>query len=173
MAIDTGLLILRLVVGLIFAAHGAQKMLGWWGGPGLAGWRGAMERMGLRPAAVWAVISALAELAGGLLFALGLLTPLVVAVLIAQSIVIVGKVHLPRGFWNAKGGVEFPLSLAAGIVAIALTGPGADSLDRALNLRYSTSLQIAVITLGILGGLGTIALPRLIPTRRTTAPQPR
>ncbi len=111
---DLGLLILRLVIGLTFAAHGAQKAFGWWSGPKYAGWRTGVERMGLRPAGFWALVSTAAELGGGVLLAVGLLTPLATAALIAQSVVIVGLVHLPKGFWNANGGVEFPLSLVAG-----------------------------------------------------------
>ena len=74
--IALGLLILRLGVGLIVAAHGAQKLFGWWGGSGMTGWTAAMTRMRIRPAAPWAWASALAELGGGLLVAIGFLNPL-------------------------------------------------------------------------------------------------
>ncbi|HEY7937320.1 MAG TPA: DoxX family protein [Candidatus Limnocylindrales bacterium] len=119
---DLGLLILRVVIGLTFTAHGAQKAFGWWSGPKYAGWRAGVKRMGLRPADFWAFVSTAAELGGGVLLAAGLLTPLATAALIAQSVVIIGLVHLPNGFWNAKGGVEFPLSLAAGVAALAGNG---------------------------------------------------
>ncbi len=79
--IDLSLLILQLGIGLTFAAHGAQKVFGWWGGPGLAGWEGAMAHMGFRPAKLFALASALTELVGGLLLAVGLLTPLAAAAL--------------------------------------------------------------------------------------------
>jgi uncharacterized membrane protein YphA (DoxX/SURF4 family) len=72
---DLGLLILRLVIGLTFAAHGAQKAFGWWSGPKYAGWRAGVESMGLRPAGFWALVSTAAELGGGVLLAVGLLTP--------------------------------------------------------------------------------------------------
>lgn len=110
---DLGLVVLRLVIGLIFAAHGAQKAFGWWGGPGYAGWTGALQHMGMRPAPLWALVSTAAELAGGLLLALGLLTPLAAAALIGQSVVIVFAVHWAKGMWNANGGWEFPVALAA------------------------------------------------------------
>src|SRR2546430_8497870 len=70
-----GLLILRLVIGLTVAAHGAQKLFGWWGGPGMTGWTGAMNRMRIRPAVPWAWTSALAELLGGPGLAVRLVTP--------------------------------------------------------------------------------------------------
>ena len=82
-ALDIGLLVVRLVVGLTFAAHGAQKVLGWWSGPGFAGWTGAMTRMGLRPAPLWAALSTAIELVGGLLVVVGLLTPIASAVVVA------------------------------------------------------------------------------------------
>ena len=104
---DLGLLILRIAVGMIFAAHGAQKAFGWWSGPGFVGWRGAMSQMRIRPAGFWAFVSMAVELVGGLLFVLGLLTPLVTALLVAQSVVIIVQVHLAKGFWNRNGGIEF------------------------------------------------------------------
>jgi putative oxidoreductase len=161
---DLGLVVLRLIVGLIFAAHGAQKAFGWWAGPGYAGWTGALQSMGWRPAPLWALISTAAELAGGLFLAVGFLTPLAAAALIGQSVVIVFTVHWPKGFWNAKGGWEFPISLAAGVIAIALTGPAAISLDAALGLASPEPVRLGLVALGLLGGLGSLALKRhLVP----------
>src|SRR3954447_26034083 len=88
---DAALLVLRLGIGLIFAVHGAQKLFGWWKGPGFAGWQGAMGHMGFRPAPLFAGVSALAEFAGGIGLALGLLTPIAATVLIGQSVVIIGS----------------------------------------------------------------------------------
>jgi putative oxidoreductase len=119
---DLGLLVLRLVVGLTFAAHGAQKAFGWWKGPGWAGWYAVVTRMGFRPVALWGIVSIGAELVGGLLLAAGLFTPFAAMALIGQSVVIVLKAHWARGFWGRDGGFEFPLSLAAGVVAIVGTG---------------------------------------------------
>ena len=158
---DLASLVIRLVVGLTFAAHGAQKAFGWWGGPGMTGWRGVMERIGFRPAGLWAGVSMATELVGGLLLAFGLLTPLAVAALVGQSVVIIIKTHLPRGFWNRDNGFEFPLALAAGIVAIGLIGPRAFSLDAALGIVPPDSLRLLAIGLGVVGGLGAIAVPAL------------
>ena len=83
---DLGLLVIRLVVGLIFAVHGAQKAFGWWAGPGWAGWVAVMDRLLFRPAGLFAAVSMLAELLGGLLLAAGLLTPRSTMMIIGQSV---------------------------------------------------------------------------------------
>lgn len=158
---DLGLLVVRLAVGLTFAAHGAQKALGWWGGPGFAGWAGAVGRMRYSPATFWAIISAYVELAGGLLFAAGLLTPLAAALLFAQSLVIVLRVHLPKGFWNSKGGVEFPLQLLTGSFLIALGGPGLFSLDAGLGIEASGGLRLLAAAGAILGVFLALASSRV------------
>lgn len=168
-ASDLGLLILRLVVGLTFAAHGAQKAFGWWSGPKFGGWRAGIESMALRPAAFWAFVSMVAELVGGVLLAAGLTTPLATAALIAQSLVIIVLVHLPKGFWNRTGGIEFPLSLAAGVVALAGTGPGSASLDGVLGVSYSGEVRGLLIAVGILGALAALAIPRVVRTERPPA----
>ncbi|HUZ87186.1 MAG TPA: DoxX family protein [Candidatus Baltobacterales bacterium] len=149
-----GLLVLRIVIGLIVAAHGAQKVLGWWGGPGMAGWTAAMTRMRIRPAAPWAWLSALSELLGGLGLALGLLTPLPSFGIVAAMLVAIVLVHWPNGFWNGKRGYEFNLSLLAPAIAIALTGPGAYSLDSALGINLPEPLTFVVVALATLGGVG-------------------
>jgi putative oxidoreductase len=160
---DLGLLVLRLVVGLTMAAHGAQKAFGVWKGPGPAGWTAVMVRMGFRPAGLWAIVSAAAELLGGLLFAAGIFTPFAAMALAGQSAVIILKAHWSRGFWGRDGGFEFPLSLVAGVVAIVGTGAGALSLDAALGIAYPVELRVALFVIGILGGLGAIAVTRFLP----------
>lgn len=162
---DLGLVVLRLVVGLTFAAHGAQKAFGWWSGPGYVGWTGAIRNMGWRPAPLWALVSIGAELVAGLLLAVGLLTPLAAAALIGQSVVIVYGVHWTKGFWNAKGGWEFPISLAAGVIAIGLTGPGAISLDAALGLVFAEPVRLGLAALGLVGGVGSLAIKGLVAAR--------
>lgn len=159
--LSLALLILRLVVGLTFAAHGAQKLWGWWGGPGMANWRGAMQAMGFRPAPLFAAVSALTELAGGLLLALGLVTPVVAALLVAQSLVIIGQVHWAKGFFNTGGGYEFPLVLAAGVVATGLVGAGDVSVDASLGLAIDPTARLVLLLAGGVAGLVTLALPRL------------
>ena len=102
---DFGLLILRVVIGGTMFAHGAQKAFGWWNGPGPDRWRSIVGGMGFRPAGFWAAISIAAELCGALLL-VGFLTPIVAAVIVAQTVVIMGQVHLPKGFFNTAGGIE-------------------------------------------------------------------
>jgi len=150
-----GLLVLRLVIGLIVAAHGAQKLFGWWSGPGMAGWIGAMNRMRIRPAVPWAWMSALAELLGGLGLAVGLLTPLPSLAIGGSMLVAIALVHWPRGFWSTKGGYEFNLSILAAIGAIALTGPGAYSLDAVLRIHFLPEpITLIVGTVLVLVGVG-------------------
>lgn len=131
---DAGLLILRLVIGGIMAAHGAQKLFGWFGGYGLAGTGGWLESMGFRPGRVQAAVNDLSEFGGGLFLATGLLTPLASAAIVGVMLVAIVAVHLKSGFWNPNGGYEFNLVLIAGALALAFTGPGAASLDRAFDL---------------------------------------
>ena len=82
---------------------------------------------------------------------------------------IVGLVHLPKGFWNSNGGVEFPLSLAAGVVALAGTGSGSASLDAGLGLSYSADVRGLLIAVGVLGALVGLAISRIRPVDRPAA----
>lgn len=159
-ATDVGILAVRLAVGITFAAHGAQKVLGWWGGPGFANWSAAISRMGLRPVWLWAAVGAGVELVCGLLLLLGLLTPLASALLVAQSMYIVVRAHLPRGFWNAKGGIEFPLQLLAGSVLVVATGPGSLSLDGAFGLDLGTTVRIVLVVVAVAGAIIAMAIAR-------------
>jgi putative oxidoreductase len=149
-----GLLILRVVIGLTLAGHGAQKVFGWWGGPGMTGWTGAMNRMRIRPAVAWAWMSALAELLGGIGLAVGLLTPLPSLAIAGSMLVAIALVHWPKGFWTTKGGYEFNLAILAAIAAIALTGPGAYSLDSALRIQLPEPVTLIVGTVLVVIGVG-------------------
>src|SRR5438128_536210 len=142
---DLAFALVRAVVGLVLAAHGAQKVLGIWGGPGLVGWTQGVACMGLRPVLFWAYISAFAELAGGLAFALGLLVPVVAAALTVQMGVAIARAHWAKGFWNSKGGIEFPFTLGAIAAINGVADPGVYSLDRALGLPISGSGVYALL----------------------------
>jgi putative oxidoreductase len=160
-ATDLGLLVLRLVVGLTFAAHGAQKAFGWFDGIGWAGWQGIMERLGFRPIVLFAAVSTGAELVGGLCLAAGFVTPLAATILVGQLIVIIAKSHWANGFWNRANGFEFPLALLGGTVAIGLSGPGAISLDALAGFASSDEVRIALFGVGVVGGLLTLVVPTL------------
>jgi putative oxidoreductase len=159
---DLGLLILRLVIGVTFAGHGAQKAFGWWNGPGLAGWRGAIGHMGFQPVELFVALSIGAELVGGTLLALGVFTPLATTILIGQLVVIISKAHLPKGFWNTNGGYEYPLVLGAGVVAITFIGAGPISFDHAVGLAFSDSVRAGFLLLGLLGGLLALGASRVV-----------
>jgi putative oxidoreductase len=158
---DIAMLVLRLGIGLIFVVHGGQKLFGWWGGPGMAGWRGAMAHMGFRPAGLFAWTSAIAEFGGGLALMLGVLTPLAAAVLIAQSVVIIGQAHWRSGFLSRDGGYEFPLALGAGSAAVLLAGAGQVSVDAMIGFQLTAGLVAALFVLGVVGGFVALGVPRL------------
>jgi putative oxidoreductase len=155
-----GVLFLRVVIGGIFFGHGAQKLFGWWSGPGLGGMRGMLAGGGWRLPSLMAPLVAVIE-TSGLLLALGLLTPFVALALVANMTVAIATVHWARGFWSTNGGYEFNLSLIAACVAIAAIGPGRISLDRAIGWDDNLSGSwwgIAVLVLGVAAGLTTVAL---------------
>lgn len=158
---DFAVLFLGLSIGLTFAAHGAQKAFGWWGGPGFAGWQGAMAKMGFRPAKAFALVSIGAELIGGLALAIGFLTPFAAAFLVAQTMVIILAVHLSKGFWNAKGGIEFALQLGVGALTLGLIGRGALSVDGMIGFSPGAPTLIGLMVLGGLAGLVSAIVPKL------------
>jgi putative oxidoreductase len=164
---DIGLLVLRLAVGLTMAAHGGQKLFGWFGGYGIAGTGGFLESLGFRPGKVHAGLAGTAELLGGLLIALGLLTPVGAALVIAVMVVAIGSVHLPKGFFVSDGGFEYNLMIVASSAALAFAGPGAYSLDAVdgLNLGGWVVGVVTVIAGLVLGG-GALAARRTAPVAR-------
>ena len=155
-----GLLLLRLVLGLLMAAHGSQKLFGWFGGHGLAAVSGMFESMGFRPGRLLATAAALSEFGGGLLIALGFLGPVGPAVVLAVMIVAAISVHWRNGLFVMSNGIEVPLLYAAGVTALALTGPGAYSLDAALGLTFTPAFRLGALAIGILGGVVNLALRR-------------
>jgi putative oxidoreductase len=171
LSIAIALLILRIVVGLTIAAHGAQKVFGWWGGSGIPGWAGALKHMRVRPAMPWAIASAASELLGGLGVAVGLLTPLAAFAIIATQFVAIALVHLPNGFWSTKGGYEFNLSILAAMFALAIAGPGKYSLDGLFGIAFPEPVTFIVLAILTIIGVA-IALVTRTP-RETTASQPQ
>jgi putative oxidoreductase len=133
MSIALGLLIIRLVVGLSFVGHGAQKLFGWFGGYGTKGTGGWMESIGIKPGVAMAVMAGLMEFVGGALFAAGLGTVFASLLLGMTMVVAIVKVHAKNGYWATAGGYEYNLLLIAIAVGVALTGAGAYSVDALFN----------------------------------------
>ena len=126
-----GLLLLRVVLGGTLFAHGAQKLFGWFGGHGREGTAGFFGSLGFRNAALMAVMAGLAE-TGGILLALGFLTPLAAFGIAVTMIVAIATVHWTKGFFAGNGGYEFNLLILASAVALSATGPGRFSIDHAI-----------------------------------------
>jgi putative oxidoreductase len=170
---ELGLLVLRVVAGLLFAGHGAQKLFGSFGGHGVSGTAGFFESLGLRPGRPHALLAGGAELFGGLLLAFGLLTPLAGAVLIAVMTTAIITVHGKNGIWSANGGFEYNLVLAAIAFAVTAVGPGAWSLDHALSLDLSgADWALAALGAGLLGGIGAVLSGRLVASHHDGAAVP-
>jgi putative oxidoreductase len=127
--INIGLLIIRLVIGILFIGHGAQKLFGSFGGYGLKGTGGWLESIGIKPGVTMALVAGLAELIGGILFAVGLLTPVAGILIAATMLVAIVKVHGPNGLWVTSNGYEYNLTLLAVAIGVALIGPGQYALD--------------------------------------------
>jgi putative oxidoreductase len=156
------MLILRIVVGLLFIGHGAQKLFGWFGGYGLAGTAGAFGSMGMRPAGLWAFMAGLSEAGGGLLLALGLLNPLGSLGVAAAMLVAITTVHWGR-LWASDNGIELPLAYLTTAVAVAIAGPGRYSLDATLGIQLPMPLSfiggMVLVLLGVATVIGTTQRP--------------
>src|SRR5262245_14754938 len=142
-----GLLVARLVLGLAMAAHGTQKLFGWFGGYGPRGTGGWLEGQGYRPGVLFAYAVGLSELGSGLLTALGLLGPIGPAWMISIMIVAAIVGHAGHGFFATGGGNEVPVIYSAGAFALAFAGPGSFSLDAVLGLERLWAPGVAWIAL--------------------------
>ena len=128
-------LILRVPVGLILAAHGAQKLFGWFGGNGLAGTAGWLSSIGIEPGLLMAILAGGAEFFGGLALVLGLLTRPAALVTAFTMLVAIFSVHISNGLFVADGGYEYALVLMLVLIALAIQGGGYLSIDNALSER--------------------------------------
>jgi putative oxidoreductase len=156
--IATGMLILRVVVGLTVAAHGAHKLFGVFLRHGIDGTAGFLDSLGFRPARGHAYLLGSAEALGGLLLALGLLTPLAAAMIIGVMTAPSWVVHRKNGFFVAEGGYEFPMLLAVVVATVVLVGPGRYSIDAALGTNVDGVVPaVAALLVGVLSGVAVVA----------------
>ena len=144
---DAGLLIARLIVGLGLAAHGTQKLFGWFGGHGLTGTGGFFESLGFRPGVLFALAAGLGELGGGLLTAAGFLGPVGPALITVVMLVAILTVHRANGFFASANGVEMPLMYLTAALPLAFTGARAHSVDALVGLDALRGPAVAWIAL--------------------------
>ena len=165
---DFGLLLIRVIFGLVLAAHGAQKLFGWFGGYGIGGTGGWMESLGFRPGRAFATLAGFGEFVGGLLFALGFLGAVGPALMLSVMLVASIVVHRKNGLFATKNGIELPLMVATAAVGISLTGPGRYSLDQAIGDYKLLTPKVTwiVLAIGFIGGIASVAM------RRQTAARP-
>jgi putative oxidoreductase len=156
---DIALLLVRLI-GFGLAAHGAQKLFGWFGGYGIAATGGYFESIGFRPGRLFAAAAGVNEVLAGLLLVLGLGGAVGPMLIIATMIVAIFSVHWQHGFFTQSGGYELPLLYIALALLLAFTGYGAYSLDAALGIALPVATSWALVGLGVLGGFANLALRR-------------
>ena len=148
----------RMTVGMLFFAHGAQKLFGWFGGHGLDATAQGFESMGLRPGRRNAMMAGAAETAGGLMFATGTATPVAAAALSGTMISAIKTVHWDNGVWNTRGGYEYNLVLLAAVFGLTENGPGRWSVDAHRGReRWGTGWALAALAPGAAGAAKTIA----------------
>ncbi|MFE5718980.1 DoxX family protein [Streptomyces erythrochromogenes] len=167
---DTGLLLLRLLTGLLLAAHGVQKVSFLLGGSGLAGGTEEFRHDGFRGGALTALAAGAGQIGSGLLLAAGALTPLAAAGTIGVMTVAL-TVKWPNGLWVQHDGYEYPLVLIGIATTLALAGPGRLSADQALGLPHWPAWSAAAsLAAGVAGGLAARALLHHPPAPATQAP---
>jgi putative oxidoreductase len=151
-------LLARLFIGGMFIGHGTQKLFGWFGGPGIDGTTGMMEKLELAPPRANAYAASLSETLGGAAIALGAFTPAAAASLIGTMTTAIRTVHLKNGFWSTGGGYEYNLTIIAALLLIVDGGPGALSVDGALGIEETgAGTALGALALGVLGSTVTLA----------------
>ena len=166
---DLGLFLLRATVGLTLAAHGAQKLFGWFGGYGPDKTGEFFGMLGFHPGRRHAIMAGLVEVTGGVLLTLGLLTPLAAALVASVMLVAAVTVHLKNGFFVSGGGFEYNLVLGVAGLAVAFTGAGAWSIDALLGRPLSGAFWgLAALAVGVAGGAMQLAQRRPAPTPEAT-----
>ena len=168
-SLDWGLLLARLVIGSALAAHGSQKLFGWFGGYGIKGTGGFMESLGFRPGALFATLAGLGEFLGGLFMVVGFAGPIGPMLVLSTMLVAIFTVHLSKGFWNSDGGWELPATNIAAVLTFAACGFGALSVDAlvpSFAVLHQPAVVWAALALGVVGAIANLLV------RRSPAPQP-
>lgn len=132
-----GSLSLRIPIGIILAAHGAQKLFGWFGGYGLEGTGQWMASVGLEPGYLMALLAGSAEFFGGLALIFGFLTRPAAIISAFTMFVAIFSVHISHGFFISNNGYEFALSLLAAALTLAIQGGGSASIDNLLSAFFA------------------------------------
>jgi putative oxidoreductase len=171
MSFVVGSTLLRILLGVAFATHGTQKLFGWFGGYGLAGTGGFFASLGFRPGTAFAAAAGLSELVGGLLLASGFLGAVGPALVLATMLVAALSVHIKNGFFAQNNGFELAFLYAVGALSYAFAGFGPASVDSALGITLfaTPAATWALLAIGVLGGLGTIALRHKVPQEAQAA----
>jgi putative oxidoreductase len=158
--LGVGLLVARLVVGLVMAAHGTQKLFGWFGGYGLNRTGEFFVHLGFQPGRRFAAAASVTEITSGLLIAFGLLGPVGPALMVSVMIVAAITVHWEHGLFAANNGIEVPLLYSTAAIAFALIGFGRYSLDSVLGIDtlWTPTITAVVLAAGVAGGLANLAL---------------
>jgi putative oxidoreductase len=163
-----GMLILRMTVGLTLAAHGTQKLFGWFGGLGLQGTGQALAAFGFHPGRRHALLAGLVEVTAGILLACGLATPLAAMLAMSLMVVAAATVHWKNGFFITKNGYEFNLVLGMAAWTIAFNGPGPWSLDAGLGWSTGGDRWGLAVLIVALFGAGVQLVQRGTTTHPTT-----
>jgi putative oxidoreductase len=168
--VNIALLLVRVVVGVLLAGHGAQKLFGWFGGYGLAGTGGFFESIGYKPGRLFAFLAGFGEFAGGLVLALGFVTPLAGAAVVAVMANAIVAGHWGKGPWASNGGWELPLTYGAVGAASAFAGPGRFSLDHAFGWTLAgNGWGIAAAAAGLGAAAVTLAIRAVVQSQQRAA----
>ena len=163
-----GLLLLRLIVGIAMAAHGTQKLFGWFGGPGLSATGQFFTGLGFPPGRRHAFMAGLSETVSGALVAVGFATPIAAAMVVSVMLVAVVSAHLRKGFFVQNGGYEYAFVLAVATLTLAFTGPGSLSIDTIVGLGWSGAFWgIAALIGGLVYGGAALLERRKAPVQQT------
>lgn len=166
-----GRLLVRAVIGGLFIGHGAQKLFGWFGGPGPEGAEHMVRGLHMEPARQQALAGGATEALGGAMLASGLATPVAAAGLIGMMISAIRTVHFKNGLWNSGGGYEYNLVLIAALIGLVDGGPGELSVDRALGIHDTgPAWALAALAAGAAGSTLAVGLGRRRAGRAEAAP---